>query len=210
MGAGEYTPADIKKGDFVIAADGGRIHLEKTGVTPDLTVGDFDSSLPPESGNVVMLPKAKDITDTQAAIGEGLKRGYTEFHLYGCMGGRQDHTQANIQCIAGLAEKKIFGVLYGGDTIITALSRGRIKITDAKGTFSVLSLTNSSKGVYLNNVKYPLNNAALANSASFSPYSLLAVSNEFSGGESTISVSEGILLIYLPISAAKNITFIKD
>ena len=66
----------------------------------DLIVGDFDSLCNiPANVNIYKLPKEKDETDLFVAIEEGMKKGYTEFHIYGALGGRIEHSIANIQIL---------------------------------------------------------------------------------------------------------------
>ena len=45
FGAGSFYGLDRRPrtGDFIIAADGGWLACRKTGITPDLLLGDFDS-----------------------------------------------------------------------------------------------------------------------------------------------------------------------
>ena len=118
MGAGEFPAAcqpKPREGDFLIAADGGMEHLKRAGLIPDLLVGDFDSwNLPaPKDLPVHLLPHEKDDTDTGVAIMEGRARGYARFCLYGGVGGREDHTFANIQALVKLARDGLRGFLYG-------------------------------------------------------------------------------------------------
>lgn len=70
-------------------------------------LGDFDS-LPaaPNHPHVIVLNKEKDDTDMLAAIHEGLGQGYLTFRIYGGTGGRFDHTLANLQCLAYLAQNR--------------------------------------------------------------------------------------------------------
>jgi len=84
----------LEKDDYIIAADGGWLACRKTGITPDLLLGDFDSlRTRPDFPNILRVPVEKDDTDTMLAVKTGLERGETEFHIYGGMGGRRtDHT----------------------------------------------------------------------------------------------------------------------
>ena len=105
VGAGDFTPRDFAPvpGDLVLAADGGYRALYSLGYTPDLLLGDFDSlgdlRLPPDLP-VLRFPARKDDTDTGLALRHGLDRGFRDFALYGCAGGRVDHLLANLQSMA--------------------------------------------------------------------------------------------------------------
>ena len=91
-------------GDLVIAADKGYETLSRLGVHPGLVVGDFDSlGSVPDHPQVLRLPRVKDETDTGFALRQGLKRGYRRFVLLGCLGGRLDHTVANLQLLSWLS-----------------------------------------------------------------------------------------------------------
>ena len=105
VGAGDFTPRGFSPvpGDLVLAADGGYRALYSLGYTPDLLLGDFDSlgdlPLPPDLP-VLRFPARKDDTDTGLALRHGLDRGFRDFALYGCAGGRVDHLLANLQSMA--------------------------------------------------------------------------------------------------------------
>ena len=109
FGGGVYGKEfpEISDGDYVIAADKGVEILNCHGLTPDLTVGDFDSSSYVPEKNVIVLPVEKDVTDTHAAVDIALEKGAEEIVIYGGMGGRPDHTLANISLIASLVKKGI-------------------------------------------------------------------------------------------------------
>ena len=108
VGAGDFTPRGFAPvpGDLVLAADGGYRALYSLGYTPDLLLGDFDSlgdlPLPPDLP-VLRFPARKDDTDTGLALRHGLDRGYRDFALYGCAGGRVDHLLANLQSMARIS-----------------------------------------------------------------------------------------------------------
>lgn len=199
IGAGEnygldFTPTTE---DFVIAADAGLRYLQQCGLTADLVIGDFDSlDDKPTHPNTIALDAEKDETDMFAAVREGIKTGYTVFHIYCGMGGRIDHTIANIQTLTHLSQNDMQGFLFGKDIVISAITNRKISFDKVpSGYISVFSHTEKSEGVYLQNLKYELNNATLTNTFP------LGVSNEFIGKESSISVNDGTLLIVFPKEA---------
>lgn len=191
VGAGERTPISFKKTeeDLVVACDGGYLNLEKAGLTPDITIGDFDS-LPtlPESGEIIQLNKEKDDTDVGAALNYALEKGYENFRLYCCTGGRLAHTLANIQCLASLARNGKRAFMYGKREIITALADGTLVFEKCKGYISVFSAGNAD-GVTLKGLKYPLTDYRMTDSYP------IGVSNEFISDTATVSVSKGTLIV---------------
>ncbi|MCH5263422.1 MAG: thiamine diphosphokinase [Lachnospiraceae bacterium] len=199
IGAGEnygldFTPTTE---DFVIAADAGIRYLEQRGFTADLVIGDFDSLNDiPVHPNTKELNPEKDDTDMLAAVREGIKSGYSVFHIYCGMGGRIDHTIANIQILAYLSQNGMQGFLFGKDIVITAITNRKMSFNKVPSSYiSVFSHTEKSEGVYLQGLKYELNNATLTNTFP------LGVSNEFIGKEGSVSVAAGTLLIVFPKEA---------
>lgn len=194
-GAGEYygrkLSIPVTENDYVIAVDGGYDWLEKSGITSDLVIGDFDSlGKIPSHSNIIQLNPQKDDTDMLAALKEGLKLGCDEFHIYGGTGGRIEHTFANMNCLAYLADLSVKGYLYDDKSIITAVTNGKLDFTsEHSGYLSVFSHTNQSVGVDLKGLKYELTDAVLTNTFP------LGVSNEFIGVESSVSVKAGTLIV---------------
>ena len=177
-------------GEFVIAADGGLLYLEKAGVTPDLTIGDFDSlGYLPANGEVIKLNAAKDDTDTLAAVRIGLERGYRLFCLHCGMGGRLDHTLANIQTLAFVLEAGGMGMLFGKNEAAVLVKDAVSFPPGMRGYVSVFAYSGEASGVTLEGLKYQLKNAVLRNVFP------IGVSNEFIGTESHISVKNGTLMI---------------
>ena len=65
----------VKAGDFLLAADGGLLHMKQLGLKPDGILGDFDSlGYTPEDATV--FPVEKDDTDAMLAVRKGLELGY--------------------------------------------------------------------------------------------------------------------------------------
>lgn len=196
VGAGDNYGLDFtpRPEDYVIAADGGLTYLEQAGITADLIIGDFDTlGHRPDHPNVIALNMEKDDTDTFAAVREGIKMGCCMFCIYCGTGGRLEHTIANLQLLAYLAQNNMKGFLFDQNRIITAITNSSIKFRQHfTGYVSVFSHSESSTGVYLKGLKYELDNAVLTSTFP------IGVSNEFIGNESTITVETGTLLVVFP------------
>ncbi len=184
--------------DYIIAADKGVEILMKKGISPHITVGDFDSSSVIPEENVIKLPVEKDVTDTHAAVSIALERGCEEIHIYGGTGGRPDHTFANYSLLTYLSEKGVKAYLYGENYRISALFNGKTTVRGEKGsTVSVFSWSDKAVGVSLKGLKYPLENAVLQQNFS------LGVSNSFLEESAEITVKDGTILIMQEISVDK-------
>ena len=195
FGAGSYYGLSRRPapGDMVIAADGGWRVCREEGIVPDLLLGDFDSlHTVPDFAHIRRVPVEKDDTDMMLAIKEGLARGETEFHLYGGMGGRTDHTIANLQGLLYLAERGAQGWLYGDRERFTAIRNGEIDLpAREKGIVSVFCMGADAQGVTIEGGQYTVHDAVLT--ASFP----LGVSNHFVGNPVRVAVTRGSLLIAL-------------
>lgn len=160
FGAGSFYGLDRcpRADDFIIAADGGWLACRKTGITPDLLLGDFDSlSTRPDFPNILRVPVEKDDTDTMLAVKTGLERGETEFHIYGGMGGRRtDHTIANFQALLYLARRGAQGWLYGQGERYTAVCGGTVTFPARdRGILSVFCLGADARDVSIQGGQYP-------------------------------------------------------
>lgn len=220
VGAGDFTPRGFAPvpGDLVLAADGGYRALYSLGYTPDLLLGDFDSlgdlPLPPDLP-VLRFPARKDDTDTGLALRHGLDRGFRDFALYGCAGGRVDHLLANLQSMARvsrlgatirLAAPEYDAWALTGPAPDTSAPHASGPAPHAPGgpaatltlpprpggtLVSVFCHGDRAEGVTLTGLAYPLSDAALAGDFP------LGVSNRrLEGRPATVSVRRGTLLIF--------------
>lgn len=181
----------INKDDLVIAADGGLKNTEKFNITPNLIVGDFDSlNYIPKGENVVVHPAIKDETDTILAIDLAFEKGYKDFIIYGCLGGRLDHTFASIQTASYITEKGGTVVFKSKENFMTVLKNSSIHFSDeCEGYISVFSITETASGVTEKGLFYELTDGKL--SADYP----LGISNRFKGVKSSVSVQKGKLCI---------------
>ncbi len=193
--AGEGAPKNFckKENDLVIAVDAGYKMLLELGITPDIALGDFDSlGFVPNTAKTISYPKRKDDTDTMLAIKQGFSNGFKTFCLYGAAGGRFDHTFANLQALAFIAENGGRGYLFAEDFTAAAIKNGSIEFPqNAVGNISCFSLSENAeisiKGLLYAGEKIKINN-------SFP----LGVSNEFTGQKAKITALSGTVLIILP------------
>ena len=178
-------------GDYAIAADRGYDSLMAFGVQPDLVVGDFDSlGHTPSHPNVIQLPAEKDDTDMIFALRKGLELGYRRFVLLGGVGGRVEHTYANLQLLDWLTTQGAQGFLVGEKTAATALRDGELVFPQSmSGYLSVFCNSGSAEGVTLEKLKFPLSEHTLTGTFP------LGVSNEFIGESARVAVKSGSLIL---------------
>ena len=186
-----------EQGDYIIAADGGLRYLEAAGVRPDMVVGDFDTlGFEPAHDNVVRLQVMKDWTDTFVAMEKGAELGYRFFVFHGCLGGKLEHTMANLQHLVWLARRGMTGWMTDGRVWVTAIfsddcaKSGRLTLPARdRGMVSVFCMGDKAQSVTLKGLKYTLDDAELTGSFP------LGVSNEFIGAPADIEVKKGCLLV---------------
>lgn len=198
FGAGERTNCTVQPSpsDMVIAADGGFDYIKALGLHADVVLGDFDSvttcHLPPDC---IRYPSKKDDTDLMLAVKLGFEKGYSEFVIYGGLGGRLDHTLANIQVLAYIAGQGAHGLLAGEDFDIQVIMDGSLSFSKdspentAGNICSVFSLSEESRNVHIKGLEYETSGITLTNSFP------LGISNVFTGKDACISVEQGTLAI---------------
>ena len=180
-----------KQQDLVIAADGGYASLYALGIRADFVIGDFDSLEEiPDHPDLLRLPRIKDETDMGYAINHALKLGYTRFLLLGGVGGRLDHTIANLQLLEYLSCHGASGILAGGGYAATTITNRSFSFpADCSGYCSVFCQSGTARGITLEGLKYSLTDGELTRSFP------LGVSNEFLGIPARVSVQDGTLLL---------------
>ncbi|MBE5802234.1 MAG: thiamine diphosphokinase [Clostridiales bacterium] len=199
VGAGEFTPRELEpaQGDLVIAADGGYAFLQRLGIVPDILLGDFDSlgepPALPDGVELIRHPVRKDDTDTGLALAVGYQRGYRDFALYGCGGGRIDHLLANFQSMARYAKAGAAVRLVDEAYLVYALHNGTLTLPPRPvGTLiSVFCHGDTARGVTLRGLSYLLDNAELSCDVP------LGVSNAYTGESASVTVGEGTLLVII-------------
>ena len=183
--------------DYIIAADAGCNHLYKMNITPDYIIGDLDSVDEEvisyyKSKNVLLkkYPTHKDETDSEICIylAKELKANQVDF--IGSLGGRIDHTLANIGLMYYVKNMNIEPRILNSEEEILIIKDEEITIKGEVGnTVSIISIMGEAKGVTLKNFEYPLNNEKI------NYLSPLGISNIMLKNECNIKVDDGCLLI---------------
>lgn len=182
-------PAELIEG-LVIAADRGLDYCLKAGITPKYAVGDFDSARcsVPDGVERITAPAEKDDTDTALAVKVGLERGCEEFRLFCALGGRLDHSFANIQTLYALRKMRKSGVLYGDGCEAFFAIDETVKIPRFEGYLSVFAFEGTPT-VSISGAKYCARDYVLRNTFP------IGVSNEVMGELAEISAKNGAVLI---------------
>jgi thiamine pyrophosphokinase len=155
-------------------------------------LGDFDSApVPTERPDAERLPTEKDDTDTHYAARRALELGCDEVVILGGLGGRLDHTLANMQTLVFLEKQGVHAVLADETTQVNVLLHGTLTVYRPEGACycSVFPIGERAEEVTLEGLKYPLHDAVLTNVWP------VGVSNEFLQDRAHISVRNGGLYI---------------
>lgn len=177
--------------DYVILADGGYRYNKK--LNYNLIIGDFDSlGFIPDEENVMQYLVQKDDTDMMLAVKAGLERGYEDFLLLGGIGGRLDHTIANIQTLAYLKSLGKRAKMIGEGQQIELLKNETCTIPcRERGLVSVFAYGGMARDVSIEGLLYEARHVDLT--VEFP----LGVSNHWNGKDARISVRQGSLLLIL-------------
>ncbi|MEO0382244.1 MAG: thiamine diphosphokinase [Pseudomonadota bacterium] len=195
--AGAITPTPRLRaqtaGAHVIAADGGIAHAGTLDLTPELWVGDFDSSNETDGdafpGMVRQAhPALKAETDGALAVEEARKRGATQITLVGAFGGRTDHSFAVMTQAAALGAEDVSILLTDGREEAHPLSPEPQTFDYPSGTtFSVLAFS-ALEGLTLTGAQWPLDAITM-------PFGdTLTISNTVDG-QLTATLTKGIALL---------------
>ena len=192
VGAGDFFGSfSPSKDDLVIAADGGYDTLCRLKIRCDLLVGDMDSlhSTKSETEKIV-FPVEKDETDTFLSYLEGVRRGYTDFCIFGGVGGRIDHTFANLSLLIYAKNAGHTMKIVADGYRIFAIKNEKIKLSSTpKSHLSVFAFGGDASGVSIRGAKYEANDIVIT------PSFPLGVSNSFISDTCEIEVRDGTLLI---------------
>lgn len=186
----------MRAADLLIAADGGALPLLRLGFAPHLVIGDLDSlgdeaehELEARGVELRRYPRAKDETDLELALLLAAERGAATIDVLGALGGRWDHTLANV---AMLDMPELHGrrvqLLDAAQTLFVV--RDSAALEGRRGdTISLLPLTPEVRGVTTAGLLYVLEDATLRYERA------RGVSNVLLEPPGRVSLREGLLLV---------------
>lgn len=184
-----YKPF-FRQADLVVCADSGYLHCNRMGITPNLIIGDFDSSSlsgVPEGVPITQLPVEKDKTDLHACIDYAISQGADEILLFGARGTRLDHSFAAISLVyMGLLQGVTIRTIDEHNEMFM-FSKTAVIPRKEGYKLSLLPITPVT-GVYAEGVYYPLSGQSMDWG---NPY---GVSNEFTADVAKIAVESGVLM----------------
>lgn len=187
----------LQKDCAIVAVDGGYEYIKDIAEVA-CVVGDFDSlGYVPQNIATIRHDPVKDHTDMALAIDYMKGKGYEDFIIFGGLGGRLDHTFANLQMAHGFCKDSKISITFVDGDCDAHFIRDVFVVKNAKeGDMFSLFAFDKCSGVSVTGAKYELYDHTLTNTFP------LGVSNEFAGGECTIQVKEGVLL-YIQIKKGK-------
>ena len=181
---------------LVICCDGGVRHLQQMGINPDVILGDMDSidpvqleSYSRQDVKIIKYPVSKDFTDTELALDYAINHKPEAIYIWGALGGRLDHTLANVFLLEKTKALPIKTYLIDEYCEVFLLI-GDVTIKESVGqTVSLIALSPQVEGITLRGFLYPLDDAILRMGES------RAVSNIINDDDAKISVRSGSLLV---------------
>ncbi len=188
----------VQDGDWIIGADGGAAQALAWGLEPDLVIGDMDSladedraTLAGRGCRFLEHPRAKDETDLELALTYAVGEGAREIVVLGALGGRLDHTLANVLLLTLPPLQGVSVRIADGDReALLVRSGGAVRLRGNPGDLvSLLPLGGDARGVTTRGLAWALRGEPLRFGFS------RGVSNEMMAHEASVEVEDGFLLV---------------
>ncbi len=193
----EYINDVIRGTDYIIGVDAGISKLNYLNIIPDLIVGDFDSfkGVAPKTIETKKLNIHKDDTDMFCAVKEGINRGYSSFVILGGVGGRLDHTYANLCVLEYLSDNGYENLLLGKKDKAFIMNKGKKTILGRDGdNISIFPFGTDLCTVTYNGLLYDMQNETLYSNLKYGP---MGVSNSFLNNEAEVILHKGKALVVI-------------
>lgn len=190
----EYLAKSIDKNSYIICADSGYTKLLNAGLTPDVILGDFDSSTKPNLDcEIITLPVEKAYTDTFECVQLAVSRGYKEIVIFNALGNRFDHSYSNVLCLDYCRNNGVECCICDEHNRLSLITREKRFKREYDG-FSLFAFLEDCKGVSIKGAYYT---AGFYNKEKLdiNQGDQFAQSNFISEDECVISLEKGTLLL---------------
>ena len=182
----------------MVAADGGLTTFDALGIVPRLLVGDFDTVSPElleryvsrDDIEVLRHNPVKDDSDLALAVEAVAEKGYTEIYVLGALGGRCDHSLANMRLCYAWKKKSVSLFLLDPQNRIRCVlaSEGKFLLEKSEqwGTYLAFFPIGGAVNIHaLSGVRYPLRDFCLCDNTA----PTLTVSNEITAERAELELS---------------------
>ena len=180
----------------IICCDKGVHHLKRLNRMPDVIIGDMDSiaqralkHYETQGVKIIRYASEKDHTDTELALRYALQFKPKKISLFCALGGRIDHTLANIYLLSKGFDAGIDTFLVDEYCEAFILNKKCSFIKETGKTLSLFALTPRVSGITLNGFHYPLENGVLKMGES------RGISNRINQSRAGIIITNGKLLV---------------
>lgn len=186
----------IYDADLCIGADKGALFLVEAGITPYLSIGDFDSVTTEQLEYIKQNSKHtkdfdaidKDFTDTELALHEAIALKPSKITIVGGLGTRFDHSIANTQYLFHALQHNIDTSIIDENNKLFLVSKSKQVEKEHYHYLSIIPFTDEVHGVTLQGFQYPLSDAIVKRGQAW-------ISNVINDQTATISVKQGTLLV---------------
>jgi thiamine pyrophosphokinase len=199
---GDVLPSDravIDAADYLVAADGGALALERWKLLPHLVVGDMDSlgdagieRMARKGIAVAKFPAAKDESDLELAVAQAIAAGAKEIVLLGALGGdRLDHETANLLLLADPGYDGVQIEARRGTLRIRAIrGPGSLSVGPLEAIVTLIPVNGDAGGVTTEGLRFALHDETLRFGRA------RGLSNEVDSQPATVTVRKGSLLVF--------------
>ncbi|MBE7434384.1 MAG: thiamine diphosphokinase [Anaerolineales bacterium] len=192
----EKARALLRPDDFILCADGGTRHALDLGLTPNIVIGDLDSVTYEERRKmkemgveVLEFSRDKNETDLELAINHALTLNSSQILILAALGGRMDHTLANITLLSNL-QLATFNIRLTDGVEELFFCRDQAQVQGRSGDIvSLIPWGGEVTGVFTENLRWHLHHETLY------PDKTRGISNEMTTDVATVTVDSGLLLI---------------
>ena len=193
----QENPVELDGMDLVVAADGGSRHCQELGITPDVLIGDMDSTNPDLikewealGVEVIHFPPDKDQTDLELALMHAQSEGASRIIVFGAVGGRLDMTFGNLMLLTHPDLKSVVKLVCGNEEI-RVLREGELLTLPGEigDTVSLIPLNAKGTKITTKGLEYPLEKEVLEMGLT------RGISNRLVNKQATIHLESGLLAV---------------